>query len=366
MRYLNGYFLLHPFSGTGLVTKELFEAFRKKNPDAPFEVLMMDGVSDEIKTFLKEIHFDLHQMRKPFFVPRFFARIYWESVQIPWYLLGKLGKNSSYFSTYAHPLLFSWHAHRMFMMLHDTFPWKYKEYATKFFKKVLNLWLRLFLRYSKVQLITVSETSKKDIQTYIHPRSPIIVVYNGVDHLQKEILLEKSELENRWNITGPYIFYMGGYDIRKNIPSLIQIFKKFRQTHPECILVLGGNALYASSLYVDLKGYLEGVPSIIHTGFLSLSEMRTLFHYAELFVHPSKDEGCNIPVGEALMEGTPVAISPIAVHEELWGSFMSPIDFTDAFSGARMLEEAYARREKKTYAVPYTWGKAAEHILRLF
>ena len=192
------------------------------------------------------------------------------------------------------------------------------------------------------------------------------MLHNGADHLLKEPLLDKDYLQKKWGICEPYIFYMGGYDDRKNIHILVETLRLLVRSFPEYTIVFGGGALYKTALYSSPEELVAHEAHMIHTGFLSMSEMRTLFHHAALFVHASRDEGCNLAVGEALMEGTPVCISHIAVHEELWGSYGHLIDFTDAQKASTMMKEILPTLQRRSAPhTIYSWHDAAANLLQL-
>lgn len=366
--YVNGYFLSQPFTGTGIVTAELLKNIRKLAPGRKLTLLFLEGQVSSPEKFAKQFSCDVEVMRLSQKIPAFLRRFIWEYMMIPLFLGKK--RHVSYLSTFLHPMFFFSKKNTYAMILHDIFPWKYPSYATKLTRKLYNALMLRTLKNRNLTLVTVSETSKKDIISYFHINKEVIVVKNGIDHVKSVKLEHFSELADRFHITRPYIFYMGGYDERKRIGLLVNAFKELRKKHNDVMLVLGGNIHYQSNLYADLKILLEGLPGVVHTGFVSASDMKSLYHYAAAVAHPTLDEGFNVPIGEALMEHVPVIASDIPVHKELWEKWAYLVDFTDIKKVCTLLEEIiYDTQHKKIEMSTedeelFTWKNSTEQLLR--
>lgn len=368
--YYNGYFLSQPYTGTGLVTAELLKHIRLQAPDQRIVLLFMDGQVVDPESFAKTFSCEVEVVQVSKKYPDFMRRFVWEFFKIPAFFKAK--KEGTYFSTFLHPMLsFPGKSIKYVMMLHDIFPWKYPNYATKITRKLYNLLMKRSIKHPRLTLVTVSDTSKSDIEAYFHLTKDVHVVKNGVDHVKAYPLETYEELVTKFQLQKPYIFYMGGYDTRKRVNLLIEAFKQLHREHRDITLVLGGNALYKSGLYTDLEIALKGVPNVIHTGFLSSSDMKSLYHYASVIAHSTADEGFNVAIGEALMEHVPVVASDIPVHRELWKPWVELVDFTNTKKVCTLLKEViyspeYQHKEMTTTEENiYTWNNSARQLLRL-
>ncbi|MFN7160934.1 MAG: glycosyltransferase family 4 protein [Candidatus Gracilibacteria bacterium] len=368
--YVNGYFLSQPFTGTGIVTIEHLKNIRKLSPKRKIILLFLEGQVEHPEEFGKTFSCDVHVMKLSYKIPGFLRRFIWEYIAIPRFFRDKT--QSTYFSTFLHPMMsFPGKGNTFAMILHDIFPWKYSAYSTKATRKLYNFLMKRTITNPKLTLITVSNTSRRDIISYFHLKKPVEVIVNGVDHVKEYPLESYIEVQEKFHIRRPYIFYMGGYDTRKRIVLLIEAFKMLRKEHAELLLVLGGNIHYQSNLYTDIKELLDGLPGVIHTGFLSASDMKSLYHYAAVVAHPTADEGFNVAIGEALMEKVPVLASDIPVHQELWGKWIELVDFTDTQKVCKLLEEIiyssnYVRKEMTSEDEQiFAWKHSAEQLLRL-
>lgn len=367
--YVNGYFLSQPFTGIGIVTSELLKNIRKLSPTRKIVLLFLEGQVEKPEEFGKIFQCEVSIIKVSRRIPNFLRRFIWEYFAIPKFFSNK--KDSTYFSTFLHPMMFFPGKTNMYaIMLHDIFPWKYTAYSTKFTRKLYNFLMKKTIKHLKVTLITVSETSKQDIISYFHLKKPVQVVKNGIDHVKEYPLESYLEVEEKFQIQRPYIFYMGGYDARKRISLLIEAFKELRKKHPDAMLVLGGNIHYQSNLYTDIKLLLDGLPGVLHTGFLSASDMKSLYHYASVVAHPTVDEGFNVAIGEALMEKVPVLASDIPVHKELWGRWIELVDFTDTQKVCTLLEEIMYSSTYKGKNMTnsdeqiFAWKNTTEQLLR--
>jgi len=272
--------------------------------------------------------------RLPSFLPLRLRLLYWEMLWIPWQLA--MHRGSVYFSPTVHPMLWHTKALDMHMVLHDAFQFTEKAYLRGWTRKLYNVLLRRTIRHQRIRLHTVSKTSADAIKTALDIRKPICIAGNGIDHLQKVEPEAWTSLHKELQLEKPYILYQGGYDERKNVRTLIELFPLVREAIPTVQLVLCGNALHASPLYGDPKQWAKE-PGVHITGFVTRARLRRLFADAALVVSPTRAEGFNIVIGEALMEGVTVVASDIAVHRELWGNHALLTDFSQKKASADLL-----------------------------
>ena len=180
--------------------------------------------------------------------------------QNPWLLKLRAGFAKQYFETHqlkqffrlkkvniAHiPYPTAFHDKRIKVVetVHDTIPWVLKEYQRGFLS---SLYHRATLKNLKRMdaIITVSESSKKDILKLKIKKLPqIIVAPNAVPSIfsvKSQSDQSQATLLKKYGLTANdrFLFYFGGFDPRKNVKRLINIFEK-QLKHDDLKLVLGG------------------------------------------------------------------------------------------------------------------------------
>ncbi len=357
---INAYFLAHPYSGQGVYTCQLIEECIQQY-SGPIILLSLDARSRTATEDLQKQHPSLHLHHfSADYLPHRLQLLAGELFWIQ-HILKHYGEHAFYFSPYTHPMM--WRAKKnQYMTLHDAIFFRDNAYSAKWSRKLYNALTARTLRDKALSLITVSKTSSEDIQKTVHTDKAPYIIHNGIDHLQREPLLSREDTLKRFGIDDKYIFYHGGYDTRKNVQSVLDLFREVKKTHPALSLVLGGKPLYDSPLYARI----EQEAGIIQTGFISPSELRSLYRHAECFVSLTQDEGFNIPIGEALMEGTPVVASDIAAHRELWQEYATLVSLTDQHETVQQTLSILASHSPVEHPKDMTWKECARKILEYF
>lgn len=348
---IQGHFLHHPFSGQGVFLEETLRAW-SKHLDTHCTVLAWYRTPDQrerMTTVLAAFpRVSVRFVRLPSWLPFRLTLGIWEFLWIPFFLMSEK-EGHVYFSPTIHPM--AWHprgkTRSISMVLHDALQFTEDEYNSGWSRKFYNALLRRTAKHPAVRLWTVSQTSREAIEKYVTRGKIVDVAGNGIDHLQSTTPAPWKPLAQRLGITGPYLLYQGGYDERKNVTAVVAAFRRLRQRHPDLRLVLCGNSLHASTLYANLQE-LAKEPGVIHTGFVDRSTLRTLFAKATALVSPSRAEGFNIVIGEALMEGTTVVASRIPAHEELWKDHALLVNFADEHATDALLELVLAGNLRST------------------
>ncbi|MBU2025312.1 MAG: glycosyltransferase family 1 protein [Patescibacteria group bacterium] len=240
----------------------------------------------------------------------------WEKINLP--AAAKKDSLHVFFTPYNSATSFPMIKH--VITLHDVI-WKVyeKDYLNNFRKNIYSR--QTFDAIKKAaHLITVSEYSKKEIIKYLNiDPSFITVIKNGAADCfypvsdQRKIQTKLEQL----NINSPYLFYIGGFEKRKNLDFLLKAFKKMTENYAN---VLGSRKLVIAGeiwpnkdpLVTDVQavvGDLGLKDKVILTGAVSNNDLVTLYNGADLFVFPSLYEGFGLPVLEAMACGCPVLAS---------------------------------------------------------
>lgn len=120
-----------------------------------------------------------------------------------------------------------------------------------------------------------------------------------------------------FEITKPYVLYVGAAYPHKNLEGLLRTWDLFEDKYDdEYQLVLVGKEDY---FYNNLKCKISNLKSAIHLGFVPDDELVELYSNASLYVFPSKYEGFGLPTLEAQQYGVPVVSSNASCLPEVLG-----------------------------------------------
>ena len=159
------------------------------------------------------------------------------------------------------------------------------------------------IAYKNVKFITVSESSKQDIERLGLGGSGIEVAYPGVDLSN---LIPKFESKS----PVPTILYFGRLKYYKSVDVLIKAFKKVIEKIPEAKLIIAGSGEEYGNLKKLVKGL--GIETSVEFKGRVPDELKVkLLQEAWVLVNPSIMEGWGITTIEANACGTPVVASDV-------------------------------------------------------
>jgi glycosyltransferase involved in cell wall biosynthesis len=147
-------------------------------------------------------------------------------------------------------------------------------------------------------------------------------------------------MQTKYHIAGPYLLYVGGFNARKNVETVVTAFGLLRRRlRPARVLVLvGDRAMVRPEVQNAITGgNLDG--SVIFPGRLPPEDMAVAYSGADVFVSMSLDEGFGLPALEAMACGIPVVTSNAGAFPEIGGGATECIDPRDpARLAERLLE----------------------------
>lgn len=236
-------------------------------------------------------------------------------------------------------------------------------------------------------IITISEASKRDIhRVYGIPLDKIRVTYLGVnDHFQPmDRQAAQDFLQKKYGLHGRFLLYVGGFDFRKNLQSLVyaldQLKKRIGIPHK---LVLVGQV----PAHPKIPGYrdfdilrkmicdLNLEEDVLVPGYVPEQDLPMFYNAADVFVFPSLYEGFGLPVLEAMACGAPVvALNSSSIPEVIGdaGILIDPVDVDNAL--VRVLEDLLndpprrqvLRERGLERAKQFSWQKAAVETLKVY
>jgi glycosyltransferase involved in cell wall biosynthesis len=263
---------------------------------------------------------------------------------------------------------------RQVITIHDLLSLRFRSilpHQRFYFKRLLPFMLK------KTKLVvTVSESTKKDIVTFLnYPPEKIHVVHNGYDPIAYHAAVQnKNHIVSTYGVSN-YLLAIGATYPHKNFELLIEAYAELdlsiRNTHP--LVIAGGKADYISVLKQlvkskDLESY------ILFIGYVPIELMPSLYKEAVALVFPSIYEGFGIPLLEAMATGCPVIVSNSSSMPEVCGSaalYFDPLQKDSLKTSIQALLDNQLMRQnliKKGIerSKDFSWNKMAEHIHLLF
>jgi len=275
----------------------------------------------------------------------------------------------------------------------------YLKYPKQFKKKdflQLKHWTGYSIKRAK-QVIAISESTKKDIQSYYKiPARKISIVYPALPTTQIELhttVEEEEKILKKYFLKKPYILYVGTLQPRKNLERLIDAYEKMyfrgvssfeklqkknsKRKQPAAFhlqLILAGKTGWLSKPIIrrihqsPLKQY------IVMTGYITEAEKRVLYKHALCSALVGLYEGFGMPVLESLYYKTVPVISKTSSLPEVGGDAAIYVNPEDSTSIARGLEQAshLNQKEKKQFdkaarlqLKQFSWLDSAEKVLEI-
>ncbi len=139
-----------------------------------------------------------------------------------------------------------------------------------------------------------------------------VVPMAASDHFAPAIVAGAIPEElRRIGIDGPYVLNMAGFDVRKNLPMLLEAFKHFRETSVTSHRLVIGGAPHTrnDTVYPRLEPSIETLglgDAVILPGVVSETLKLTLYQHAAMYVTTSMSEGFGMTCLEAMRCGIPV------------------------------------------------------------
>jgi len=219
-------------------------------------------------------------------VPQFFARqkLDWEYYPYP----SPLPKRSP---------------HLRAMTVHDLILWHDPRYKGNRLKSVYHRAARRSLVYVD-HLFTVSQATHDALGIPV-----ATVLGSGAPELPTKI--PKLTYDDA-------LVYLGGYDVRKNVPELVEVFSRVNTprsgtSFPQLRLLLIGEALHHSRYYPEVPK----ASNVYSLGTLTDDEVYAVLKSSFAFINFSDSEGFNIPLLQAMLAGTPAIVKDLPVNREV-------------------------------------------------
>ncbi|MGH4138456.1 glycosyltransferase family 4 protein [Clostridium sp.] len=227
-------------------------------------------------------------------------------------------------------------------------------------------------------IITVSEFSKRDILKFFPiDESKIFVTPLAADkkYAPLDKTLCKDFLKDMYNLTDPFILYLGGFSERKNVSSVLTAFSRvYKDLEKKYNLVIVGGYKDSSQKLLKLTHELGLDSHVIFTGFVPEEHLPIFYNSCDTFIYPSFYEGFGLPPLEAMNCGTPVIASNLTSIPEVVGDggiLINPYDISEISSAiGNLLSNEKLRSELSSKglkrASEYSWQNTALNTLKVY
>jgi glycosyltransferase involved in cell wall biosynthesis len=243
-------------------------------------------------------------------------------------------------------------------------------------------WRRRFRRWldDAARLLVPSGATGRDlIDLYGVDPERVDVVHHGVDADAFRPAPDRAvaEVRRRFGIAGPYLFFVGGIEPRKNLAGLVRAFAGLGEG--VSLVIAGGPVRWFPKAAADLESQIAALPSpirerVVRTGYVSDADRLALLTGATAFVYPSRYEGFGMPVLEAMACGVPVLTSDVSSLPEVAGDAALLVDPDDTEGLAAAMREVLddvdlAERLSASglvRAAEFTWMRTAKQTAQTF
>jgi glycosyltransferase involved in cell wall biosynthesis len=254
---------------------------------------------------------------------------------------------------------------KVILTIHDLIPLIYPDHYPSGIKGKIRFLINKFLIWKNVDaIITISETSKKDICRFlgVDPKK-VHVVY-----LAPRKIFKKLKNPSYPNLPKKFVLYVGDINYNKNIPVLVRACEIAKMP----LVIVGKHAKEVENM--DLTHpeliHLQNInwQNVIRLGFIPDEDLVKVFNLASVFVQPSFYEGFGFGVVDAFACGTPVIASKTQALVEIAGDvavFFDPKNPQDLANKIRLINKSLVKKGFERVK-EFTWEKTAEETLEVY
>ena len=171
------------------------------------------------------------------------------------------------------------------------------------------------------QIITVSEHARGELIEHcgLAPARLTVTPEAADSHFHAEISQrERERVRVKFALNSSYIWYVGGYESRKNVPFLLRAFAEAALR--DVRLVLAGDCESERNALERLTHALQIDDQVRLVGTIEDKDLPGLYAEALCFVYPSRHEGFGLQLCEAMATGCPTLAARASSLPEVLGN----------------------------------------------
>jgi len=269
----------------------------------------------------------------------------------------------------------AWGARRSVTTVHDLNFLYYPQYLTDEARRYYNAQIAWAVDRADA-ILADSHATKRDLERLLGVASErVTVVHLAADTVFRP--LPEAEVRAAladYGLEPGYLLFVGTWEPRKNLPSLLEALSLLHQRGEPRHLVIAGrpgwlyDEIFSKVQELDLEPWVHFIERV------PLADLVALYNGALLLAMPSFYEGFGFPALEALQCGTPAVVADRASLPEVVGDAGMLIDPEDPETLAdacfRLARDAALRRRCREvgfrHAATFTWESVAKKTLAVY
>ena len=265
--------------------------------------------------------------------------------------------------------------------IYDTIPLIYPKNYPPGIKGKINFLRQKSTLKEADAIVTISETSKKDIVRFLDVQSEKVhATYLTATPDFKKLPSGKwsTEIRQKYHLPEKFVLYVGDVNYNKNINNLAKACKI-----TDVPLVLAGKQAASSDFdrnhpenqslvhLLEEYGYDH---QVLRLGFVPQEDLVKIMNLADVYCQPSLYEGFGLPILEAMTCDIPVVASKIQVFVELFEKSVLYFDPYDVNNMSNKISQALGERKTRDTLIKmgqiksknYSWDKTARDTVDVY
>ncbi len=354
------------FPGIGRYAFHLLDALAPLWEGDLLALVNPNAVNTRYDLALLDRHPNLHLIPTPLGI------FHWRSQTHLPRLLAHLAPDLMHFPYYVRPL---WAPGPTILNLHDVIPRRFPQYFPRLTRWKIEIIQRLAIHRSQA-FVTATQAAAHDFAHFYQvPLDRIAIIPYAPDprfHPRPPAAL--AEFRQQRNLPARYALYLGANKPHKNLPHLVQAWRKVVDAYPEAHLVIAG---HWDPRYPHARVLTQSLRLTQHVHFLGPvpgESLPWLYAAAHLFVFPSLYEGFGLPVLEAMASGVAVVCSRAPGLSEVAGEAARTFEPMDVEAMAQALIAVWANESLRAQlrdaglarATQFTWPQVARRTAQTY
>ena len=316
---INAMFWQQPSVGSGQYLRGLVTALAK-HASQPQLTLILPPDHSAPSDLPANVDFVITQL--PSKLKAGFGKLYFEQIAVP-KQAAELGADLLHVPYFAAPLR---SRRPVIVTILDLIPLRLPAYRGR---AQVRIYMRLVTQAARQakHVLTISKHARSEIVEHLHipaERVTVTPLAAGALFQHMDLIQARAEVSQRYGITMPFVYYVGGLDMRKNVPNLIRAFAGMRRAGgPQVLLVIAGQALGADpQLFPDIDAVIaeQQAQPWVQRIQVPYADGALLYNAAQVFAAPSRYEGFGLGPLEAMACGTPVIAAQASSLPEVVGN----------------------------------------------
>ena len=246
--------------------------------------------------------------------------------------------------------------------VHDLAMWKYPNTADPFVYDMVSKSYQYLVKHELARFIAVSNQTKQDFIEYFQVDPDRIEVIYSAQPVEQKLVIPAStvkEVQQKHNLTKPYLLFVGTAEPRKNLQRMITAWRTYKKEYDFVLIGGAGWEVIKKEDGLHQLGYLDG------------EQLGALMKGAETLMFASIYEGFGFPILDAFFHGIPVVTSDSSAMAEIGSSAVVLVDPFEEASISQGIETALKNRSRlikkgRIRLKHFSWKKTAQQTTEVY